>query len=361
MRRVWIATAAAAVACFDGGGPDPQARLTLAPLLDSVFVGDTTPPLTVTYFNPAGEPEPVGVVTWRSDRPAIATVDAAGRVAGVSRGETIVSATGGGATGRALVIVNSTLQVTLLLDTIYLMTGDTITVPVEVLKRGVAAPAPSFDPSPQAQVVTIDSAGLVTAVSNGGPIRFVVHADTVADTGWVHVVAPFDTTMDRSRGYFTIFGTVIRRLNAPVRALDYRLRDGTPAFRVAILVQRQEQTVENVVITLPDSFAGPGTFFVDSISPDEATGAGGLDFVCQPDRSWGIWGSVAFSPPLNALSRRGGELTVTQMEPVTGGFVVSGRFMFDAQRMDFYDEPGGLLPIRGTFVAPLVTNVSTCQ
>ena len=362
MRRVWIATAAAAVACFDTSGSGPQPRLVLSPLLDTVFVGDTQPPFVVTYFDAAGAPQPVGPVTWRSDRPAVATVNAAGRVAGVSRGESIVSATAGRATGRALVIVADTLQVTLLLDTIYLMTGDTITVPVEVLKRGGGAPAPSFAVSPPAPaIVTIDSDGLVTAVSNGGPIRFVVQADTVADTGWVHVIAPFDTTMARSRAYFTIFGTVIRRLNAEVRALDYRLRDGTPAFRVGILVERQEQTVENVVMTLPDSLAGPDVFVLDSISPEEATGAGGRDFVCQPDRSWGIWGSVAFNPPLNALSRPGGELSVTQMEPVTGGFVVSGRFVFDAQRMDFYDEPGGLLPIRGTFVAPLVTNVTTCQ
>jgi hypothetical protein len=361
MRRVWIATAAAAVACFDGTGSGPQPRLTLAPLLDTVFVGDTTPGFLVTYVTPGGDTQPPGPVTWRSDRPAVATVDAGGRVAGVGRGETIISATAGGATGRALFIVTNTLQATLLLDTIYLMTGDTITVPVEVLKKGGGAPAPSFDASPVPAVLTIDSDGFVRAVSNGGPIPFVVRADTAADTGWVHVVASQDTTVARSRSYFTIFGTVIRRLNASVRALDYQLRDGSRAFRVAVLVEREGQTVENVVVTLPDSFAGPGTFVVDSISPAEATGAGGLDFICQPERSWGIWGSVAFNPPLNALSRTGGELTVTQLDTVPGGFVVSGRFLFDAQRMDFYDDPGGLLPIRGTFVAPLVTNLSTCQ
>ena len=360
MRRVWIATVIVAAACIGGIEPVSLARLTLDPLLDSVFVGDTTPPLAVTYFNDAGAPEPVGAVTWRSDSAPIATVDAQGRVAGVSRGVVIVSATANGVTGRALVVVTRTLDVALLLDTVYLMIGDTFTVPATVRRQGGGAPPAWFD-APDQAVFDIDSAtGLITATGNGGYIPFVAHADTVADTGYVQVVNPVDTTAARSRAHFTIFGTVIRSINGQVRALDYKLRNGSHGFRVAVSILDDGQTVENVVVTLPDSFAGPGTFFVDSISPDEATGAGGLDFICQPARPWGIWGSIVFNPPLNALSRRGGELAITRMDTVPGGLVVSGRFLFDAQRMDFYEDAGGRLPVRGTFVAPLLTNTTTC-
>ena len=62
-----------------------------------------------------------------------------------------------------------------------------------------------------------------------------------------------------------------------------------------------------------------------------------------------------FAPPIVAISRPGGSITVTQIVPVPGGFAISGRFSFLAQRTDFYTDPLGLLPIRGTFVAPLTT------
>lgn len=362
MRRLWIGIVAlaAAISCFDSSAPGGFARLTLSPLLDSLFVGDTqTPPLTVTYVSAGGDTQPVGQITWRSGDPDVATVDTAGRVVARGRGETIISATANGVTGRALLIVTRTLEVTLLLDTIYLMRGDTLTVPVEVRKKGGGAPAPWFDSSLVRAVFTIDSAtGLVTANGNGGPIPFVVHADTVADTGAVHVVVLQDTTGGRS--YFTIFGTVIRRQGGGARALNYRQRDGSQGFRLTAFVQVDGSTVENVVVALPDSVTAPGEFLVDSIGPDEAFGIGGADFTCQPRRSWGLWASIVFNPPINALSRVGGSLAVTQMDTVTGGLVVSGRFTFDAQRLDFYDDPGGLLPIRGTFVAPLVTNLNTC-
>jgi hypothetical protein len=32
-----------------------------------------------------------------------------------------------------------------------------------------------------------------------------------------------------------------------------------------------------------------------------------------------------------------------------------------AQRIDLYDDPLGVLPIRGTFVAPLITTTPRCE
>jgi hypothetical protein len=315
--------------------------------------------MTVIYVSPNSDTQPTGPVTWQSESTAIATVDAGGRVAGVSRGVTFIRATANGVTTQALAVVTDTLQATLLLDTIYLMTGDTFTVPVEVRSRGGLAPPAWFEINAVGQVDIDSASGRLTANGNGGYFPFIAHAGTaIPDTGWVQVVNAIDTTTANSRAYFTIFGTVIRRNNGQAVGMNYRVTNGSRAFRLTVSIVRQFQTIENVVITLPDSFADPGVFSVNGIQPDEV---GDVAAVCQPAGSWGLWASLLFTPALNAVSHPGGELIVTQKRAVPGGFVLSGRFQFDTQRLDMYDDPAGLLPIRGTFVAPLVANTSTCQ
>ncbi|HXF96829.1 MAG TPA: Ig-like domain-containing protein [Gemmatimonadales bacterium] len=361
MPRLWLSAAAlvAALACFDAAGPGRSPRLLLKPLLDSLFVGDTqTPRLTVTYVSANGDTQPVGPIAWASDADSVATVDATGRVVARGRGAAIISATANGVTGRALVVVTRPLDVALLLDTMYLMPGDTFPVPVVVRRKSGVPPEPWFEAPAQA-VFAIDSAtGRVTANAAGGPIAFVVHADTVADTGAVQVVALQDTT--GGLAYFTLLGTVIRRQGAGARALNYRAAGAAQGFQLQTPVVAGGGTVERVVLTLRSHVTGPGTFAVDSISPEEALGTGGADFICRPPRSWAIWSTSLFSPPVNALSRRGGTITINQVDTVTGGLAVSGWYRFDAQRMDLYEDPAGLLPVRGTFVAPLVTNLTTC-
>jgi hypothetical protein len=58
---------------------------------------------------------------------------------------------------------------------------------------------------------------------------------------------------------------------------------------------------------------------------------------------------------LRALSVNGG-FNVTQRIAITNGSVISGRFSFVARRVDVYDDPLGKLTVRGTFVAPLITD-----
>lgn len=103
MRRLSIAGIALAAACLDTTPPPPEATVLLSPLLDSLFVGDTTLPVRVTYYDAAGQQQPVGQIAWESASPGVATVDANGRVAAVGRGQTVISATTRGATGFALV------------------------------------------------------------------------------------------------------------------------------------------------------------------------------------------------------------------------------------------------------------------
>jgi len=55
-------------------------------------------------------------------------------------------------------------------------------------------------------------------------------------------------------------------------------------------------------------------------------------------------------------------LSITQYTPalVGGGSILSGRYLFQAQRLDLYADPLGLETIRGIFVVPLRMR-SVCQ
>ena len=55
-----------------------------------------------------------------------------------------------------------------------------------------------------------------------------------------------------------------------------------------------------------------------------------------------------------------GSITITRFAPVTGGAVISGRYLFNAQRTDLYNDALGSEVIRGTFVAPLRTRQDVC-
>jgi hypothetical protein len=316
--------------------------------------------MTVTYIAATGDTLPAGPVTWASADPDVAVVDSlTGRVVAVAPGDAVIIARANGVSGGALLVVSAPLQVTLLLDTIYQMAGDTITIPVEVVQDGGAPPPAWFSPSPNPAIYTVDSAtGLLTAVSPGGPVRFIVHAGAAADTGAVDVRLLTDTT--GGRAYFTVLGTVIRRSGAQARGVNYRRQGDSLTFRLNAGIPTTDNAVENVVITLRDPLTGPGTFAIDSLSLSEAFGTGS-DPICRPPRSWGLWSTRTTNPTVTAVSRDGGAITVTQVVTVPGGLAISGRFRFDAQRNDFYQNPLGVLPVRGTFVAPVVTDLGPCR
>jgi hypothetical protein len=216
-----------------------------------LFVGDTSPgPLDGHLHRRHGDTLPTGQLIWASSDQDVVEVDSlTGRVVAVGPGDAIIIARANGISGGALLIVSRPLQVTLLLDTIYVMPGDTITIPVAVEQDGGSPPAAWFSPSPNPAIYTVDSAtGLLTAVSPGGPVRFIVHADSVADTGAVDVRLLTDTTGGRT--YFTVLGTVIRRSGAQARALNYRRLGDTLTFRLNAGIPTTTNAVENVVITL---------------------------------------------------------------------------------------------------------------
>ena len=364
MKHVSLSAAlvAALAACFPGLEPVDQSRLVLNPVLDTVFVGDLLPQRQVTYYNANGNVQDPGVVQWVSADTSVLTVDATGRITGRKAGSALVLASAQGVQGSALVAVLGPLHVTFLLDSVYLMPGDTFTMPVQVDHQAAGTPTVWFTAATNA-VFDVDSAsGKDSAKAPGGPIPLIVHAalnaDTVADTGTVEVVQLTDTTGGKAS--FAMFGSVIRSRKATARALNFHRRGDTLTFRLRIPLLQGSTTVEVAVITLQDAPTAPGSFTIDSISPAEAKGQQ-FDPFCRPPRNWGLWSVLTASAQLDALSRAGGSITITRMVPVANGMAISGRFYMPAQRLDLYDDPLGVLPIRGTFVAPLITTLPRCE
>jgi hypothetical protein len=226
---------------------------------------------------------------------------------------------------------------------------------VHVAHQAAGTPTVWFSAATNA-VFGLDSAtGRDSATAPGGPVRFVVHAalgaDTTADSGTVEVLSPIDTTGGKAA--YTMFGTVIRSVRTAAEAANYKRDGDTLTFRLRAFIAQGATTVEAIVITVRTAVTAPGTFPIDSISPAEAFGSAGADPVCRPPRNWGTWSTIATSPRLDAYSRPGGQIVITQVKPLPGGLAISGRFSLPAQRLDLYDDPLGTLPIRGTFVTPL--------
>ncbi len=343
-----------AAACGDTG-PGGSPRVVIAPILDSLFVGDTVAARTARYFDASGDSQATGPVRWLSSDQAVFRVDSvSGVIVGVGRGAAVLSARANGITGTSLLVVTRVLDLSFLLDTVYLMPGDTFTVPVSVRDKDGNPPPVRFTPVSSA-VVTVDSLGLITALQPSTLVPFAAHADSVTATGAVQVIQLTDTI--GGKGSFTVLGTVIHRARAGARALTYRRQGDTATFRVSLPVVAGGVTIENIVITLRDSVAAPGTAAIDSISLNEA--GANADFVCRPKRAWAIW-SVLSSPPLRGLSRQGGTIAITQVATLAHGLAVSGRFSFTGQRSDLYDDPLSGLPVRGTFVAPVIADSRQC-
>src|SRR5213596_190049 len=263
--------AAALASCVDLGVQHGVPSLSIQPVLDSVFVGDRTLAHRVTYFDENGHIQPAGTVVWTSTDTTIATIDPqTSAVTGVKRGSVVITASAHGTPGGAFIVVSDTLDITLQLDTVYLLAGDTLSVPVTVLKRTPVPAAAVWFTAPSNAQFSIDSAsGQITATATaGGPSRYIVHADSLADTGAVYVMSLSDTTGGKM--FFSIGGTVITHVGGPAVAVNYRAISGKLAFQLLGRYAPSGDTLQFVQITLPDSvIRGDTTFAIDSLNPGE--------------------------------------------------------------------------------------------
>ncbi len=366
-----VAAAAVAAGCYDVSNPH-QELLVVAPILDSMFVGETRPARSVFLIDAGGNQRDPGPVTWTIRPDTVATINAVtGEIAGLGKGAALVIAHAAGDSSPALVIVSRTLDMTLLMDTVYLMPNDTFTIPVAIQKKDpLAQDTVWFDESPSPAIDTITTAtGKVWAISTGGPVKYRAHVttagsiDTLSDSGAVVVMSPPDTI--GSGGFFTtIVGTAIRHNSGFARAMNYN-RPGGLAFRLTDSLYNTSFD-EKMYLTLPNPVLSRGTFDIDSLNPQEVTTCTAGPFN-NPPRPWALWQSI-WPSGIQAFSHvtegnvRAGKLVITQYAPLPGGgAAISGRYEFTAQRSDLYFDPLGALTIRGTFVAPLVQRNAICS
>lgn len=347
-------------ACGDLGVGNGRGAVQISPVLDSMFVGDRLPALRVTYIAPDGHPASPGRIIWASSDTSIAQIDTvAGGITGRKRGAVVITAQAQGLTGGALLVVSDPLDITLLLDTVYMMPGDTMRVPVVVLKSNTPPPATVWFQSPSNSAYTIDSAsGRITALAPGGPLPYIVHADALADTGAVYVMRLADTTGGKI--FYSVRGTVISHVGGPAHAANFLASSGRRAFQLIGTYVPNGVTTQRVQITRPDSITAAGAYAIDSLGPaEDPSSSTAPPAICAAPRPWAVW--TALRVGIGSYSRRGGTLVVMQIDSVPGGQAISGHFTFTAQRNDFYTDPLGALSIAGSFVAPFVRSNTVCR
>jgi hypothetical protein len=115
-----------------------------------------------------GAPLSSDTVTWSSEDVRIATVDRNGKLTGVREGRTTVSAVAGGARADVPVIVENIRvdKVTLSEAKLSMTVGQTHTLKAEILPKDAYDRTVSWSASP-AGIVTVDAAGVVTALKPG--------------------------------------------------------------------------------------------------------------------------------------------------------------------------------------------------
>ncbi len=363
--RVLAALSVLLAACSLDVAPLHTPKLILTPVLDSAFVGELLLKRQVTYLDDHGNTADPGVVTWSSPDTSVISVDATtGRITGHGPGiaALFASAQNGTVQGFAVIVVSPVFNATLLVDSIMMMPGDTYRIPIEVLHKAPGSPTVWFTPVATA-TATVDSAtGLITANAVGGPVPITVHAalapDTVADYGTVEVLQLSDT--EGGSAYYTIFGSAQRARRVTVRGSIYPRNGGAQTFRLSLTTPSGAITTEEADMVLRTPPASPGVFPIDSLGVQESASQS-LDPYCAPPRDWGQWFTLLPGARLDAVSRSGGSLTISQIVVLPHGLAVSGHFYLPVQRTDRIDDPSGMLPIRGVFVAPVITAAANCH
>src|SRR5258708_31031336 len=264
-RLLWCLVVVAA-ACGEGSGPSGPPRLLVKPVLDSVFAGDTGVTHSVIFLGAAGDTIAPGPVRWSSLGPTVFTVDSvSGKITTVSPGIAILVGTESGVSGRAVVVVSDTLQVTALLDTIYLLPSDTITIPVVVQRKGGSPPAPWFATA-NAAIDTVDSAsGVLTSLATG-TARYFVHAGALADTATI-VVRPADTATAHSRSFFSVSGPANPRAGGLAYAINYTQHGGAPASPLRPFSQGGPTAQANPLSAILTTVDSARTFGIHPIRP----------------------------------------------------------------------------------------------
>src|ERR1051325_4850852 len=161
--RVVAALSVTIAACSLDVAPLNTPKIILTPVLDSLFVGDLLVKRQLTFVDSHGNVQDPGVVTWSTSDTSVIAVDSlTGKITGRNAGLAVLYADAQNAEGFAVTVVSPPLRVTLLVDTIFLMPGDTFFAPVEVVHQAPGTPLVWFSATASAAVTADSATGLVT-------------------------------------------------------------------------------------------------------------------------------------------------------------------------------------------------------
>src|SRR2546428_7332643 len=327
MTRPWFAWALCAALAACAKSTSLPKFVVLDPIFDSVFVGNRRPLPNVIYFDGDKlQTPPASAVAWQSSGPTVLAVNnPSGQIKGLKRGSAFVSATVESTQGSEIVAVPDSVDITLLVDTLYLLPGDTMTIPTIILHRAnLPVPVVSYD-APGATIFTIDANGRVTATPTpGGPEKYRVHADDASDSGAVYVLDP--TSPASRKAFFSVVGpsvvgAAVSHLDASPQVISYTSTSGNPAFRISAAASSSEQVVQ---VTVPQAVGTtPPAFAIDSITPADSS-------TCTPPRAWAIW-STPTSTAYSGNPDPGQQISITRLLSGGGsGLVAGGRVGYHA-------------------------------
>lgn len=205
----------------------PVASVTVTPGTATVLVGGTTT-LTATVRDAANNLLTGRPVTWTSTVPSVATVSPAGLVTGVAAGGPVtITATCEGQNGTAQVTVMApvaTVTVSPAASSIVVGHTATLTATLRDAANKVLTDRTIAWTSGNTAVATVSPAGVVTALSVGGPVVITATSEGQSGTALVTVVVPVASVTLNGSARIKVGDTY--QYTATARAAD-----GTPIFR----------------------------------------------------------------------------------------------------------------------------------
>jgi uncharacterized protein YjdB len=297
--------------------------VSVSPSPGEVQVGGTLQ-LTATPRDAAGNPLSGRQVTWESSAPAVATVDANGRVTGVAPGTATIRATSEGQTGTSTVIVTAAppipvASVSVTPPAAEVQAGGTVQLtatPRDAAGNPLPGRAVTWESS-NPSVATVDASGRVTAVAPGtATIRATSEGRTGTST--ITVTAPppapvASVSVSPPAADIQVGGTV--QLTATPRDAA-----GNPLTGRAVTWESSNPIVATVDANGRVTAVAPGTATIRATS-EGRTGTSTITVTAAPPAPVA---SVTVTPP-TAQVQSGGTVQLTATPRDAAGNPLSGR------------------------------------
>lgn len=287
---LWLPLVAACGGAARGGpdGPGPITDITVSPSPDTVFVAGSNQ-LVAVAKDADGATVTGTSFSWQSGNAGIAVVTTTGQVTGVAAGQTTVTASAGGITGGATVVVRlapaGSVQVTPGADSV--ATGSVLFLAAQVRDAG-GTPLPGVQvtwSSDNSSIATVTTAGFVTGVS-AGTATITAGYNGVTGSAQVKVRAPF-TRQDGSLVPLNDLGNG-RYLGFP--GFLYPGSNALPAAHLAAGLSFANAMVPRDVNGNP---SGSGKVLLMSVGMSNTTQEWCTKFYLDPCNSWSFTGQAA--------------------------------------------------------------------